>query len=130
MKPLATTQQMLSWAGVCPNSETTNKRMNKITIAFSSIIILSEVYVSSACAFLFSKYVSIDLEASLYALFQMSGHTVALYGFLYIIFTRRKIVDIFNKLTAIFETSNSTFRCNLFSLGNIPRPNCEVTILI
>lgn len=103
MKPLARTQQFLTWGCVCPPKESTPKWKKKLYITFSAIVLISELWVVSTCAFLFLSYVSIDLEASLYPLFQMFGHTVALYGFLYIISARTKIDDMFKTLKIIYD---------------------------
>lgn len=103
MKPLATTQVMLMWACVCPPTEVSHKWQKTISIAFSVIVGLLELWIVTACAFLFLSYVSVDLEASLYPLFQMFGHTVAFYGFLYIISARTKIANLFKKLAVIYN---------------------------
>lgn len=103
MKPLERTQQLLAWGCVCRPDKSTPKWQKSFYIIFSVIVSLSELFVVSVCAFLFLSYYSIDLEAALYPLFQMFGHSVALYGFLYIVSANKIIDEMFKKLAVIYD---------------------------
>lgn len=109
MNPFATIRQMLTWAFIYPIEETTNKWKERFYITFGIIIFLSELLVLASCGYLFSNYVSVDLESSLFPLFQLFGHIVAIYGILYLIYVRSRVVDIFTKLSTIFESSKNFY---------------------
>lgn len=72
---------------------------------FTVANILANLVGLLASAAFFLKYVSIDLEVSLYGLFTVFGFGIAMYAAVIVIVNRRKIYNIFEKLSQIYEES-------------------------
>lgn len=73
MTPFESVHQMLTWSCIYPFEGVTQKWKEKLYIVFGIIVFLSELWVLISCGYLFLNYVSVDLEASLYPLFQLFG---------------------------------------------------------
>lgn len=74
MKPLATNQYMLSWISVLPAEKSTIKWKKVAFKIFPLFLIVSNLAGAVASIAFFVKYITIDLEESLYALFQIAGN--------------------------------------------------------
>lgn len=103
MSPFASIHRMLTWSCIHPNEDTASEWRGNLSIAFGVIVFLSELWVVISCAYLFGKHVSMDLEASLYPLFQFFGHIVAFYGFVYLVYVREKSHWYFHKVINDFR---------------------------
>lgn len=109
MKPLATAQSMLKWFCVWQFAEPTSKWMKVANIIFTFSILLANVIGLLASVAFFLKFVSIDLETSLYGFFSVFGFAEAVYCVLFIIFSRHQIADVITKLAKIYEASKKRF---------------------
>lgn len=112
MKPLATTQQVLTWLCICPVDKIANKWKRLSSIGFSlTIYAVILTHVTASATFALKNY-SIDLEKSLYATYQFLAWSPILYIFIVAYFTRHKITGLFSGLSEFYDTSN--FICTFF----------------
>lgn len=58
-----------------------------------------------ASAIFFLKFVSVDLNQSLYAMFQIAAYTNVTYIYIAAFLLRHKITAVFDSLTEIYEES-------------------------
>lgn len=119
MKPLAIDQQIFSWFGVSC-TDTTPKLSKKMTSALFVVLIFGwEMFSLGISVTFFLRYISIDLEQSLYALFQVSGSFVMINAVVIILFSRHKIARVFKGLQSIYEASKQFVKLNPISLTKI-----------
>lgn len=103
MKPLATNRLVLTLFGVF---QTDTKWWQKlISISFISTIVLLSLTAALMSLAFFKKYVSIDLEQSLYAIFQTVAVSIAMNALTVIVLSRRKISDMIEKLEHLYGSS-------------------------
>lgn len=114
MKPLETSQRVLTWLSVCPASANTDK-LTKLAYIFLTIftIIGMTGIITTSVAF-FVKFFSTRLEEALVSMFQVSGTGGSWYMFIAVFPSRHKIKTIFDRLTeicgksTIFTTTSSS----------------------
>lgn len=103
MKPLSTPQKIFILFCVWPADEVGWKKV--ACGIFTVANILANLVGLLASAAFFLKYVSIDLEVSLYGLFTVFGFAIAMYAALVVFVYRHKICNIFEKLSKIYDES-------------------------
>lgn len=99
LKPLPTTQRVLSWICV----ETDDESINSSKILFSFLIFTANLFGLISSVAFFLKFVSINLEQSLYTMFQISGTISTFYVSFIVFFSRRKISKLFQSLSKIYD---------------------------
>lgn len=112
--PLPTTRCILTWLAVYP-SDKSDKKWKK----FASIIICLVIFIANVCGLIasiafFMKFISIDLEGSIYASYQITGILPLLLAMLISFVLRSNIIDIFEKLTKIYndrKINSLFFKC-------------------
>lgn len=109
MKPLLTNQKMLTLLCICPADETKRKWIKCMYITFSCVVITMEMCALCSSALFFRKNVSIDLDAALFALFQIFAMLETIYTYIVALVIRYKICDTIETLTSIYDKSK-TFR--------------------
>lgn len=110
MKVLATTQQVLTLLCICPIDDSTKKWKKLFYIVFS-ITVLSILLTQIVASTVFMiKYLSVDLERTLYAVYQIFGWLPIFYSFIIALFLRREISALFIGLSGIYN------ECNVFEL--------------
>lgn len=107
MKPLVTTKKFLTWLCICPLDENSNKSKKLFCIAFSVIFIGNQVVAFAGSLTFFLKYVSIDLEVCLYALFQLAAEVGVMYMIIVAFIHRFKIAALFENLSKIYDESKN-----------------------
>lgn len=108
MKPLEFQQQIFTWIYLCSPDEVTSV-WKKIIYFILFVIVFLGNFTSGAGALAFIiKYVSVDLENSLYAVFQLCAVGSVSYIFIAAFFLRYRINDIFKQLTEIYDTSKDS----------------------
>lgn len=80
MKPLETSKRVLTWFCIF-SEENTTKRQLLAHLSFSIFVSVSVFCGALASAIFAIKYISTNLEDSLYAIFQMSGLSGAVCNF-------------------------------------------------
>lgn len=100
-----TSQKMLTWICVYPADETVSK-FKRATYAFAyAFILISNLCVLASSVAFFLKYVSVDLEQSLYAVFQITAYGSMTYLIIVSFLLRSKIPLVFDDLAKIYEAS-------------------------
>lgn len=105
MKPLKTCQRVLMWFCVCPTNEaiTKSEKMAHKILTFFLVASIMSIFVS--CSIYFWKFVLIDLEEALNAVYQNAGLFSALYMFVVVYLSRPQINAIFDDLSEIYRKS-------------------------
>lgn len=109
MRPLITSQRMLIWLCLCPGDENISKRDKFHHILFTFTLYVIAIITFACSAAHFSMYLRIDLEKSLYSLFQISAVISVTYTTITVFFLRHKIAAIFMNLSEIYKASESRF---------------------
>lgn len=105
MKPLQTPQKIFVLFCVYPAYEVGWKKAACGLFTVAMVISNTCGFLSSAVFFI--KYVSVDLESSLYALFTVFGFLISIYADLFVFFSRHTFYNVFTKLSDIYETSKN-----------------------
>lgn len=105
MQPLQTNRRILVWLWLCSESETRNKFKKLLSISFTFIVVASITFGLISSANYLWRFLSIDLQGSLFALYQSAGFLSILYAFVVMFISRHKIDAIFDDLTQIYRDS-------------------------
>lgn len=76
---------------------------NTLHSAFALTVLLTSIVIISTCGAFFVKFISIDLEQSLYALTNIGGTIDKVYALIVAHFNRDKIRMIFDHLVEIYS---------------------------
>lgn len=96
-------QRVLTWLCVFPLDEVATMKENMTCIAFSIGVILTIFSGMTGSIVFFLKFVSTDLEESLYALFQIAALISTINAIVVVILLRHRIPGMFKNLTGIYE---------------------------
>lgn len=108
-KPLEMSRRLLTWLYLYPSTETSGNQKSVTCFAFTiAVYVATMSFLVSSMAF-FMKFVSTDLEESLYALFQIGGFSNTAYVITFAYFSHRRIAAIVDELTAIYNTCKNSF---------------------
>lgn len=107
MKVLVTTQRVLSWVLICPAEESTNKWWKMVFKTFPVVLLATALTGLVASAAFFVKFISTDLEASLYALYQISGNSGVFHLITVSIHLHKQIAGIIDSLQQIYNQSKN-----------------------
>lgn len=105
MKPLASIQQTLAWFCVCTFTKNANKWQKIARIPFTLIIFAMNLGALASSVAFFYKFMSTDLEASLYALSIIIAFGGMFYVALVSLIMRHKIANSFESLADIYNAS-------------------------
>lgn len=105
MKPLKTSQQVMTWLCMCSADESISK-MKRIFYAGFTLIVLSLAFLGllTSIGFLV-KYASDDLENALYAIFQVGAYAAMLNSIIVGLINRHRIATIFIELSKLYSAS-------------------------
>lgn len=109
MRPLETSQRVLTWLWLCPAAENVSKQRKFIYVLFTCAINLLSLYILICSAIYSFEFLRIDLEKSLYSLYQIVAALNSIYLMASGLFLRHKISDIFTQLSGIHKTSEKPF---------------------
>lgn len=103
MKPLATPKQVLPFICLCPLDASISKSKKTIYISLCTILIVMTVATwTSGFAYIW-KFISVDLEGSLFE-FSMSFGVIGItYILIVLLMSREKIAEIFEQLDIIYK---------------------------
>lgn len=138
MEPLSTTRWVSTWLSMYPAPEDSTEPQKIAYKACGLLVFLGPASFAMATLAFFLKYLSIDLESSLYALFQVLAFTSITYSFVVAFILRKKILLIFDQLSRIYdERKKIIFRMKVnktvwsmdllflrFGIHNFPFINC------
>lgn len=105
MKPLETYQRVLRLLCACPPDEQTQLWQRMLLFASGSSVFLSILCTATSSLAFVLNFIFIDLEESLWALFQFCGLTNMLYVMIISFSFRYKIKGIFDTLSTIYDAS-------------------------
>lgn len=103
MRPLSTPQNIFVLFCVWPADEVGWKKVACLIFTIANIL-ANTVGLLASAAF-FWKYVSVNLEVSLYGLFTVFGFAIAIYAAVIVFLSRHEMSNIFGKLSEIYEQS-------------------------
>lgn len=101
MVPLGSLQRFMTWIFINPTVETTTT-YQKITYAIIGFLVLifQLIGLAASGAYL-TKYMSSDLEQSMYSVFQSIAMLTGSYSFMFSCYSRHEINGIFESLSII-----------------------------
>lgn len=112
MKPLETNERVLMWLYLFPPNEFARKRMKIAHVVFAMSVIMTHLISVIVGAVFIHRYMSTNLEETLFSLF----HTIAAASMLY---QSIGTVILRHKLTAIFEGLSKIYNESKLILGKI-----------
>lgn len=101
MKPLLSIQRSMIWACFCRENENEDKWRKRAYILFSCTSIVFSAFAFGVSVAFLVKYLSIDLEESLYAVFQIFAAILMIYTFIVGFFSKNQINVIFKSLAEL-----------------------------
>ena len=108
MKPLATTQLMLTWYGLLQNKNSTT--WQKFAYALFSLFNFIVIVIQCASSAIFvMHFLIIDLELALFGVSQICAFSPILYLSLVTLLLRRRTTAIIEEVTMIFNSSMYSF---------------------
>lgn len=114
IKPLAKIQRALTWLSVCSADESASLKEKRLYMVVTFFVMASIMSILVSSSVFFIKMLSIDLEQSLYALFQMTGLIAALNIIIATLIFRHEITNAFKNISNIFEICKYLVRENFF----------------
>lgn len=108
-KPIKEIRQILIWISVIPADNGTSKWQTIGYRICSFSIFAMLLSLTTASIFFCHKFMSIDLETSLYSMAQIAAFTAMIYTIIVTFFIRHDIEALFDGLYNICETSKMPF---------------------
>lgn len=105
MNPLKTNKLVLTWFCVYPAEENESSIVTFARVLFSLGIVFGMVSAFIGSVVFFYRFILIDLESSLGALFQISAYLSTIYMIGVSAFMRRRLVAIIDELEMIYKAS-------------------------
>lgn len=103
-KPINEIRQILIWISVIPADNDTKWQTIGYRILSLNIFIILLSAAAASITFCY-KFISLDLEASLYSMAQISAFGAMIYTIIATFFIRHHIEALFDSLHTIYETS-------------------------
>lgn len=105
MEPLATSRRVMTWLCMYPADVNTSK-MTRILYAVCTFTSGTLIFLSFVASVAFIvRYLSVDLEGCLYAVFQVASQIAVLNAMIVAVFNQNRIAMIFTKLSHIYAAS-------------------------
>lgn len=111
MKPLATAQVVLTWIGILSGDESTSWWKERASVIFTFFAFVSLVCGFAAGVTFIVKFISIDLESSLFGISVSLAYFSVIYVILVALLLRSQIPEIFQELSEIHAASESYRNC-------------------
>lgn len=109
MEPLVTNKRFLILFSGYNSKGSMPKWRQRSNAIFTFSVFAAIIYGIIVSAAFFWKYVSINLERSLYAILQISAMGSAAYNIVFVFFSRHRITAVLDDLTEIYRESQTTF---------------------
>lgn len=110
MKPLVMNRRVLTWLCVFPLDEVTTRKGKLTCIVFSFGVSLTIFSGLTGSVVFFLKFMSTDLEESLYSLFQIAAIFSSANAIVVAFVMRHRIPKMFVNLTRIYEKCKCDFQ--------------------
>lgn len=108
MEPLMTNKKVLMWLSVYPFADGASKWKKKLSILLAFYVFISQICSVVASVAFFLKFMSTDLERSLYAIFQVFACSSAAYGVGFAVVMSHEITNTIDKLSEIYKMCKSS----------------------
>lgn len=108
MNPLKTNQLILTWFGASPSHESLSKWIRIARCMFTLSVIIANFLSVFAGVLFILKFISINLEEAIFALFHTIAYSNMLYQSVMIVVLRRKLTTIFEHLSKIYDKSKES----------------------
>lgn len=105
MNPLESIQRGLHWLCVFPFQKDTTTTKKIVYIFFTLNIFFLHLCALAASAAFIIKFISIDMQRSVFALLQFGTFFSTMYSIIVAFFVREKIIGIFKKISKIYRAS-------------------------
>lgn len=105
MKVLRLNQVVLQWLGICEIDDMQNLREKKIRYIFGFLLFTFVASMIVANLLYCVKYININIEGVLYALFSLLSSSNVLNSMVSLTINRRKISCIFKRLQELYDQS-------------------------
>lgn len=111
--PLKSIQHGLHWLCVFPFDKNTNTTKKMVYIFFISSIFFLHLCALAASAVFIFKFISIDMQRSVFALLQFGTFFSTTYSIIVAFFIREQIIGIFKKISEIYRASKTLLESNM-----------------
>lgn len=118
MKGLRLNQVVLQWLGICPIDDVKNLRKQWIRYIFGFLVCTFIVSMMVANFFYCIKYIDIDIEGVLYAMFSLLSSINVLYAIISLAINRVKVSLIFTRLQELYDQSKKCVQAKYIDLCN------------
>lgn len=105
MKPLKTTQWLLTWQSFSPPNQSASVKKRMAYFGATSAIFVSVFYYMTSCFIVLMKFSTTDMKVTVFAFMSFSGSAALIYSMLNAFQARCKINKIFEKLSVIYTES-------------------------
>lgn len=109
VKPLPTQRKVLTWLCIYYSDKNESKMQKIIKFSCYATFILSFISCITGSLMYYNKFASINLEESLFALYQIVAQSAILYMFLIAFLLKRQITGIFDELSTIYKASKTIY---------------------
>lgn len=105
MRPLATTQQMMTWLSMCPVGESTTLWQKRAHIAHTlAILIINSTSFVASLAYCI-KFFTVDFDGAVFGFMNANADSGVIYFMMVAIRLRVQIDGIFKELSNIYKCS-------------------------
>lgn len=106
MQPSESVKKVLTFLYMCPPEENSSKikKILCVTFSFGTMTVMALASLSGAVFAI--KYMSIDFEKCLFAMFHTVATSTLLYMLIAIILSRNKMANILNSISNIYELAS------------------------
>lgn len=120
MEPLKTTHRCLIWLCMCPAEETASRWQKFAYNTFGTIVLVAIISGFVANVVFCVRFISIDLERSMFAVMFVAAQFGVIYmALVAIFFKRQKINTIFKNLTIIYRDGKQRLENELKTLKKL-----------
>lgn len=124
IKPMPTSQRVLTWLVSYPFDKNTSKRKKIVYVTFAIAVFVIVLCGCAASVVYFWKHVATDLEKAIFALFQIVGTLNALFLVAFSFFQRHKIAAIIGKLSTIYNDRKNLYFYRILEIEIHFMTNC------
>lgn len=111
MRPLKTSQRVLTWLCLYPADSTISIAMKTIYIIFAVFTFSTSLIICISALMCFWKFVKIDSNLALYSTITAIACFTVVYAYIVMFFSRKKIQLTFEDLEKIYDARKSCLSC-------------------
>lgn len=104
MEPLVTTQRVLTWLWVCPDTNNPSRWKKLGQFAGGQLCLIFQLLAFSAAIKFVMKFALIEVEKSLYEFMYVASHFTTALSITQAMLSKQRITGFFTKLSKIYRT--------------------------